>query len=391
MAAILFSSYLVVIMVGMQDGTYGQNIKMSVEMFTGYLQIQEDDYLENPTLRKSFIYSDEIQEILSNNENIKGFAPRIIADGLIGNSENSFGAAIMALDPEKELTVSNLYKKVNKGKFISKERPYDIVVGEVLLQNLKAKIGDKIVILSSGYDGSMGNMKFRIAGTCKMGQSQFDAMAVFMNIETAKELYSMGDKVSTIAINLDGLDKLEETKAYLETALANIKSTKKIVPRDWMELMPEMQQFIELDDVSGKIFLWVLLAIAAFGIMNTLNMSITERFKEFGVMLALGSKQVSLIVILFIETMIITFVGAFFGLLFGWLTNYYIYLNPIKFTGEMGEMYSEYGWEPAMYSSPDLNSLIYTGISVFIIAVLAYILPAIKLSKLEALKGIRHT
>lgn len=393
MAAVMFAVFLTIIMRGMQLGTYDKNIQNTLEMMTSYLQIQVVGYLDNPTLRKTFDFDEKVKNILDSEEKIIAYSPRINADGLIGNKKNSFGTGIIAVNPETERKVSKLHKRVKEGEFVNSRNIYGIVVGYKLLENLQAKIGDEIVILSSGYDGTMGNLKFKIIGTSKFGQTEFDKMSVFMHIDAAKELLSMGNKVSAVAINIDNLHSSDEVKANLNEKLSRVKLTNdyRLSAFDWGELLPSMKQSIEFDNAQGIVTLGILLAIVAFGILNTVVMSITERYREFGVLIALGMRQIKLVIILFIETIIIALIGSFVGSIGGYIFNYYILFNPIKFSGDMAQMYEEFGWEAAMYSSVEPSIFISTLISIFSIVIIVYFFPAYKLMKLEALKGIRYT
>jgi len=393
MAAIMFAVFLTIIMRGMQLGTYDKNIQSTLDMMTSYLQIQVVGYLDNPTLRKTFDYDNKIKSILNSEEKVIAYTPRINADGLIGNKTNSFGTGIIAVDPKTESKVSILYKRVKEGEFVNSQNKYGIVVGYKLLENLAAKIGDEIVILSSGYDGTMGNLKFKIIGKSKFGQTEFDKMSVFMHIDAARELLSMGNKVSAVAINIDNLHSSDEVKANLIYKLNSIKLNNDYMLSafDWGELLPSMKQSIEFDNAQGIVMLAILLAIVAFGILNTVVMSITERYREFGVLIALGMRQIKLVVVVFIETIFIAFMGSIVGIVGGFFFNYYLLLNPIKFSGDFAKMYEEFGWEAAMYSSLEPGIFINTLISIFSIVLVVYFFPAYRLMKLEALKGIRYT
>lgn len=120
-------------------------------------------------------------------------------------------------------------------------------------------------------------------------------------------------------------------------------------------------------------------------------MSITERFKEFGVSLAIGMQQMRLVTLVTFETLFITILGLVFGNLIGYGINYYIYLNPIEFGSEFADIYAEYGFLPRIESSLNPEIFININITIVIVALLAVLIPLYKVYKLEPLKGIRYT
>ncbi len=387
--AILFAAMLTVVMRGIQVGTYDKNIIRALEMYSGYMQIQVEGYKDNPSLQKSFNYSDKIKQILNENENVEGYCPRIMGNGLIGNEKNSFGAMLFGIDPRQEVT--KIADRVNRGEFLKVNRKHGIVLGYKLIKNLNAKIGDNIVILANGYDGSMGNREFTIIGTSKMGKSEFDRMSVFMTLDAAQELLAMGNRVNAISIILDDVEHIPETKNTIDKKFGELNTDKKLTSLGWQQLLPDLNQSIQLDNISGIIYLAILLTIVGFGILNTVTMSVTERFNEFGIMLALGVKNAKLALIVFLETLTLTLIGVFAGMLLGFFVNYYFVLNPLRFGGEIAELTEQFGFEAAMYSTVEPGIFITTLISIMSIAVFVYIFPCFKLLKLKPLKGIRYT
>ena len=169
-----------------------------------------------------------------------------------------------------------------------------------------------------------------------------------------------------------------------------MKDDKEVV-LTWQEVMPELEQFISLDNISGIFFLLILVVIVAFGILNTVLMSVTERFKEFGVTLAIGMQQIKLVVLILLETIFLAIIGIVIGDIIGYGINAYLIANPIVFGGDMAALYEEYGFLPIMKSSLDVMIFINISISVFIVSILASIYPAVKTYRLEPLKGIRYT
>ncbi len=385
--AVVFATFLSIVMNGMQVGTYESNIRQSLDMFSGHIQIQKKEFQLNPGLNKSFIVNDSIKTALEKNPEIIGYAPRIMSNGLIGFDGNSLGALIIGMDPEKEQKVCKIADKINDGNFLSNQRIDDIVVGYKLLKTLKAAIGDTAVILATGFDGSTGNQKFVIAGTFKLGSPEIDRMGILMNLHSADELFSMYGRVNLLAISVIHFKKVDETITQLKSEISDTT----LAIMNWEEFMSDMKELMDMDVVQGYIYLGLLVLLVAFGILNTVLMSITERFKEFGIMLAIGIKNSTLVYIVLIEILIISIIGIFIGNILGFAVNSYILNNPIVLTGDFAQMYEEYGFQPKLFSSLNIDIFITLSLQILVIAMITYIYPAIRILKLHPLKGIRYT
>lgn len=392
MLAILFAVFLSVFQRGMQVGSYEKYIESAAGIFTGYMQIQREGFKDSPTLQKSFVLTPELEKAVLSTVGVTGAAPRIQSFGLVGFDRNSKGCALFGLDPQREIEVSSLHKKIVKGDYISDKDVYGVVVGEKLLKNLGASVGDTIVILSSGYDGSTGNAKFVVRGASKIGSVDFDNASIFMHIDAAKILFSMDGRVSSLAISVESINVMEDALANIKEKInsGNLKEAN-LVALDWGEVMPELKQSIEFDNVSGILFLAILIVVVAFGILNTILTSVTERFREFGVMLALGTKNGTLLAVVFFETLILTFMGMIGGMILGWIGNTIVINNPIPLPAESQEMVAQIGFEPYMYSSIQPIVFISNAIAIFATSMIAFIYPGIRLLNLEPLKGVRHT
>lgn len=386
--AVTFAVMLSIAMRGLQLGTYEVNIETAVNMFPGYLQIQKIGYQKNPSLQKSFFFEQNLREMLQKESLITGYTPRVMGDGLISFKDNSAGAGILGIVPETEKTVCNIMSKVNSGRFFQSDSSHEIVIGYTLLSNLKAEIGDTVVVLAQGYDGSLGNLLFRIVGTVKTGSREIDAGAVFMGLSTGQDLLAMYGRVNVIAISLDDLGDIPEVQNNLKRSL---QKNSDLTVLKWNEIMPDFEQTIQLDNISGILFLGILVVVVAFGIMNTLLMSVTERFREFGVTLSIGMPQRKLVMQVFMETLFISLIGIVIGNILAAGINYYIVQNPIVFGGDFAELYAEYGFLPRLESTLKAHIFWNTSLATFIISIFASLYPLIKVYRLEPLKGIRYT
>jgi ABC-type lipoprotein release transport system permease subunit len=388
--AIAFATFLTVVFFGFTAGIWEYNVANSVEMFAGYLQIQKQGYLGNPSLNKSFSYPDCLEQVLSEINGVTGYAPRIQADGLISYKESSAGTSIIGIDPMAERHISRFHERVKKGQMVDQRRIDEIVVGFKLLENLKAHVDDTLVLLAQGFDGVMGNQKYRVTGAMKFGSSEIDAAMVVMNIHAAQELLAMEGRVNIIAIGTKGLHSVDDVQSLLQSSLQQVGLTQlEVLP--WTEVMPELKQGMDFDQINHSLFQSILILVVAFGVLNTVLMSVTERFREFGITLALGIKPSGLVKIVFLETIFITIIGIAAGCILGQGVNIYFAHHPIILGGQLAQYYEEYGFLPMMTTSErPIIPLIVSGV-IFLICLIASIYPLYRVSQLEPLKGIRHT
>ncbi|MBN1447024.1 MAG: ABC transporter permease, partial [Bacteroidetes bacterium] len=248
-------------------------------------------------------------------------------------------------------------------------------------------VGDTVVILAQGYDGALGNMKYRVVGSVRSGMQDFDRAAVFMGIDDLQELVTMHGKISVVALSLHDLRDADDVEEDMNAAL----DTSQVRALTWEKVMPDLKQSIQLDNYSGMLMLGILIVVVAFGILNTVLMSVTERFREFGILLAVGMPQKQLVYLVLIETMYITLMGILIGNFLAVGVNWYFAENPITFTGDFAAMYEEYGFSPVMRSVVRLSSFVNTSLAIILLSFLAVLYPLYRVNKLEPLKGIRYT
>ena len=386
-AAVTFAAMLSIAMRGIQLGTYDVNIKHFTDLFIGAIQVQAEGYRDNPTLQKSFRLDPSVENSLNGNPLVKGYAPRVIGDGLATFKENAQGAMIVGVDPDREKSVSTLSTRVHAGRFLSGSATDEVVLGETLLENLKASVGDQIVVLAQGFDGSLGNLRFTIVGSVRTGMPQFDRAAVFVGIDTAGELLVMYGRVQVIALRLEDLEDIPAVAADLRSSLTG----KGLVVLPWSGVMKDLEQGIEMDSVSGLLTLGILIVVVAFGITNTVLMSVTERFREFGIILSLGMPQHKLVTLVLLESTAIIGIGLALGNLCGLGINAYFVANPIVFTGDFAEIYEVYGFLPRIESTLRPSIFVNMTLSIVIVSFVATLYPLSKVVRLEPLKGIRYT
>lgn len=392
-AAVVFAIALSIIQRGIQYGTYAETIKTAVRVSTGYLQIQEIGYNKTPTLQKSFDLTPKIEDAIKDIPQVNGSSPRTQTDALLSYRDQSLGVMLMGISPKTESLVTDFQKKVNGGCFLSinsadkNEKPPEIVVGYKLLENLDAQVGDSVIVLGQGFDGTLGNMFVRIVGTFKTGSDEFDRMGVFMNISDIQNFLGMENRINAVAISVRNQDDVEEIASGLNKVLEPMG----LVALPWQELLPQLKQTIELDNSSGALYIIILLFVVGFGILNTVLMSITERFKEYGVMLSLGMSQQKLVIAVALEIFFMLIIGFMIGNGIGVAVNSYFVRHPIVLGGDVAKLYQEYGFAPMLVSSLSFKIFLDSTLTILGISIVAAVYPLWRVLKLEPLKGIRYT
>jgi ABC-type lipoprotein release transport system permease subunit len=383
--AVVFAAFLSIAMRAIQVGTYAMNIQSMVRMFSGYFQVQREGYNANPTLQQSFPYDEDVCAVLSGDRRVEAFTPRVYAEGLAAFKGSSLGASIIGVDVEGEPRVTTFCRVTEGAPPHGGDTP-TVALGWALARNLGVRTGDDVVLLAQGADGTLGNMRYRVSGLIKTMNPELDRGVVVMSIASAQELLAMEGRVHAVAVALHDLRDLPGVAGSLKGMLA----TRGLTLLTWEELLPEMRQHMQMDNISGILFLGILILIVAFGILNTILMSVTERFREFGVSLAMGISSSRLVLVVLLEAMFITLVGLAGGNLLALILNAYIVAHPISLGQELETMMQEYGWLPAMYSTLRFHVFFNSSLAILGVTALSCLYPAYRVWNLEPIQGMRH-
>ena len=383
-ASVFFAVLLAVATRSMTDGIYVNMIHNVVSYSSGYLQIHQKGYWDEQSIDNTFEENKELTQSLLDNQDIQHIMPRLETFALASYAEKTKGVLILGIDPEKEKEVNKLHEKVVEGNYIETINDNAVVIGEGLASQLKLKANDTIVLLGQGYHASSAAGKYRVKGIIKLGSPELNNNIVYMPIQRAQSMHGAENRLTAISIMLDKSSSIETLKSSLEKEIDT--DTYEIM--SWKEMMPEMDQFITADSTGHYIIIGVLYLIISFGLFGTLMMMTFERSREFGILIAIGMKKRYLAVILLLESLMISLIGCLAGILGGilivqWFTKY-----PVHFTGELQEIYENYGIEPIIYFSSDEKIFITQTLIVLLLSTILTFYPCFKVMKLKPIEAI---
>jgi putative ABC transport system permease protein len=449
-ASILFAVFFALIMRSYQLGFYDHMIKNAIESYSGFLQIQQIDYQDDPSLDNTFSLDETVIESIRNTPGIKAVVPRVETFALASSGMQTKGAMILGIDPKEEKSLSNpennliryritkevietlqagseipdgIKAKLNgimhnsytntgtiamdleldvsadknildtiarvsrfPGKYLM-ENDEGALVSERLAKYLRLNIGDTLILFGQGYHGSTAADLFPIRGIVKLANPELDNKLVYVSIAKAQGFTGLGNNISSISINLD--DNSDKGMLAMENKLTSIINDQTLIVRNWKEFNKVLWQQIEGDNQSGKAFLGLLYFIIFFGIFGTVLMMIHERYREFGVLISIGMQKNKLALSMIYEMIFMGILGVLSGIIASLPVIFYFYYYPIRLTGDMAQTMEDMGFEALLpLASPNMYVLWQSLIVAFMVA-LSCAYPLRKVFKLKVIEALR--
>ena len=385
--AIVFATMLLVFMLSFQFGSYDTMINTAVKIHTGHVQVQAEGYRDKMDVRLVVPNPGAVDDVIKDIPGIEAYTSRANAFSLVSSSDRTYGVLLTGIDPEREAKVSTLKKLVQRGEYLAQEDTDMALVGELLARNLKVDIGDELVALGQGRDGSVAASVLKVKGIFSSGEDKFDRNSVQMPLGYFQDVFSMRGAVHEMVVLGRSLEDVKKIKKELGAGVRSIDNDGNLVVLDWMELMPGIVQSIKLDLVSGLIMYVILIVVVAFSILNTFLMAIFERTREFGVLMAIGMTPGRLMKSLFLESATITLIGIILGIISGGMITWYYQVHGILISGA-AELLSQYGLPERMYPQLSVLSVSIGAGIVLIITILTAIYPVLKVRRLRPVEAM---
>ena len=390
-SAMIFCNVLLVFSISLQLGSYQMMIDNTLSAFSGHIQIQHSAYNDEQKMHQSVPtvvqLANTVRAALGSEANV---AARGIAFALASSQERSFGIQLAGVQPKYESQVSTFPGLISQGRYLDDSYAPEIVIGAILAQNLKITVGDELTFISSGLDGSFAAGVATVVGIINTGFAEVDRAVAEVPLAWFQEVFAMGEAGHSVVIRLPSLEEVGPTVARLQNVLAGepMLTGANLSVLDWNILEPGLKQAIKSDMVSSWFMYAVLILLVAFSVLNTQLMSVLERTREFGVMLALGTRPATLAKLVGLETLVMSGLGMGLGVLLGGLLSFYLSYAGFYYPG-MEEMAQKFNLPERMYPQVSLLSILWGPAIVFLGAMLAAIYPATRLFGLAPVDAMR--
>lgn len=301
-----FSVLLVSFAMSLQSGSYDIMIDSATRYFTGHAQISEKSYADQPRLDRTIENVQALQATLSAIDGLTVF-PRVQAFAVVSKGEKSLGGMVLGVDFEAEQQRLEIYDNVIEGTVPT--QPDQALIGASMARNLGAVVGDELVVLGSGKQGAVAAAIFAVSGIVETGQDALDRTLVFAPFAGVAETLYLQDEAHMLLLMVDDLSQLGAIATQINPLLPE-----QLTLQTWQQLMPLIEQSIEMDKAGGYLFFSMLLILVTFAVVNTFVMVLYERTREFGLFMALGMRPWQVIGQVQFEALLLSSLGVALGL-----------------------------------------------------------------------------
>ena len=352
---------------------------------------------------------------IKQNQQVREAAPYITAQGMLSFGEGVQGAIVRGIMPLAEDKVADLGSHMKAGRLTDlKAGEFGIILGSDLAFNLGATLGDKVVVMSPQGQftptGVVPRIKqFKVVGLFQIGMYEYDAGLALIHMDDAARLYRMEGAVSGVRLKIDDIDDAPKVSGELNQALATTllsNESKELATgdsisntfgsqyfiTDWTQQHANFFKAVQMEKRVMFIILALIVAVAAFNIVSTLVMAVTDKRADIAIMRTFGASPRSIMGIFIVQGALIGVIGTIAGALVGVL----IALNISTIVPFIENLFHVQFLAKDVYYISDLPSkLEWSDVTTivlmsFVLSLIATLYPSYKASQINPAEALRY-
>ncbi len=334
-----------------------------------------------------------ILDTVSKHPQVSAAAPYIAGQGMLSLGQSVQGVMVRGIDPARETAITDLANKVKYGTLSNlRSTEFGIILGADLARALGVQLGEKIMLITPQGSitpaGMMPRLKqFHVVGIFEIGMAPFDSNLALININDAQKLFQLGDAVTGISTKLRNIDLAPSVAHELQSKLPN-----NLYANDWTHQNSNYFSAVQMEKRMMFIILSLIVAVAAFNIVSTLVMAVTDKQADIAILRTLGASPRSIMKIFMVQGVVIGVVGTLLGTIGGVL----LALNLDVVIPFIEHLFHVQFITKDVYLINELPSdihydevILVAGIS-FLISLLATIYPSYRASQTQPAEALRY-
>ncbi len=389
LSSIVFGFFLAVLFTSMQDRSFADMIDTAARQGGGHVSLQHPEYLDSPSLLKTVTGSEALIERATADPGIQRAVPRIVGHASVATARDNFGAMLLAYDPAREDESTMTFgEALVEGEMYTSSRDKGVILGERLAKNLGVTLGKKVVYTVMNKEGDVVSGMGRLSGIIRTGAPSLDAGLFLLPIDTARETLGYApDESTTVAVFIEDSRRSAAVARRLGAAVGP-----EVAALTWDENQPQLRSFIAMK-VGGARFMELIIGIlVAAAIFNTLFVSVMERLREFGIMLAIGFSPSQLFGMVMLESLWLALVGLAAGGLLTYGPYSYLANKGVDMTEMLGDSMTEVagvGFDPILKVGIFPENLLLIIVAVLLATLLAGVYPAWRAGSVTPVESIK--
>jgi lipoprotein releasing system, transmembrane protein, LolC/E family len=330
---------------------------------------------------------------LSTIPDVTGMAPYVQAQAMLSHDGLVSGAVIEGIDPSLESRVNKLASDMKMGDLQSlRTHPWGIVLGRALARQLGVTVGDKITLISpQGGVTPLGVTpalrQFTVVGLFSVGIYAYDSGMAYINLGDAQRLYGLNQGVTGLRMQIKDPFAAPAFAARLQQQLGAA-----FYIQDWTQTHENFFKALSMEKLVMFVILSLIIAVAAFNIVATLVMVVTDKETDIAILRTIGATPHSIMLIFMVQGGIIGLFGTLLGVFFGVL----LALNIPTLVPAIEHLFHVQFISPEVYSISQLPSklepwdVIHVAIAALIMSWIATLYPSWRASRIAPAEALRY-
>ena len=316
---------LLLVTLGLGDGSHLQMIDNAVRMGSGHVLIQSRGYQAHGGVQRALREETRFRirtwiERQGDASPVQNVVERVFASGLASSADGSTGVRIIGTQPGPESESSKFGEKLVQGEFVRPGAGDQAVIGSGVARKLRVGLGSKFVVLSQAAGSSeLQSRLLRVSGILQTGLEDLDQSLVIIPLGVAQDLLLLPRQVHQVAVFVEDV---EASGALAQRGRMDLPESAEVL--DWTEAMPELTEFIRIDDAGNYLFNGIFLLLIAFVVLNTLLMSALERKREYALLDAIGLSSSGRFFMMFTEAVLLALLSTSVGMTLGYGAHLYL-------------------------------------------------------------------
>jgi putative ABC transport system permease protein len=376
---------LVIFFLGLVNGMMDRVFTVATDSMVGHAQIHAKDYRKTRDVEMALKDIDNILKVTDAADKIEAAAPRIVGTGVLSIGDRSQLTQLRGIVPTREQKVTNWQKKISSGRYI--EAKGEVMIGHQLAEKLEAEL-ETTLVLSVAHitTGEPMYLPAKVVGILSTGSPLLDKGGAMVTLASLQEAMGLENSAHEVALRTSVDPKnAQELRSVLEPIQKALGETHEV--SDWAVLSPQTANALEIQDVAMGIITFIIFIILAFGIVNTVSMSLIERTREFGVLAAIGTTPWRLAGLILTETAFIGLVGLGLGAALGlgltfWLMHVGMDMGTVSAHGVV--------ISDLLYPQLDPAGVINAGALMLFLTVLVAAVTAFRAARLKPVDALRY-